>query len=855
MIVPKKNSTFAQNLDTLKNNLIMNLVRKSMFTVLITLSTASVYYAQSVKDTLSKEKTIDEVVISGVADIAKDRKTPVAVSTIKEAQIVEKLGNQEFPEILNSTPSVFATKGGGGYGDSNLNIRGFSQANIAVLINGVPVNDMENGAVYWSNWAGLSDVTSTLEVQRGLGSSKLAIASVGGTVNVITRSADRKEGGKFTLQVGNDGYVKTLASYNTGINKKGWSSSFLLGRTGGSTYASGTHFEGYNYYFALGWKPNDKQDFQFTLTGAPQYHNQRSTDITLQTLINRGSLDRPDRRYNSDEGVLNGQEYTFKRNYFNKPVMSLNWNWNISDKSKLNTVAYASFGRGGGTGATGTVNKKSGTDPSFQTADGLINFNAIEAANAASTPDKGEIIRYSSINSHNWFGLISSFNQKITDNLNFTVGFDGRYYKGFHYRLVSDLLGASAYKDTSNKNLPGANYVSNAYDANPTFNPFGGKIDALSDRITYSNVDQVLWYGGFGQIEYSNDNLSAYAQGSISEQGFQRHDDFYLDGTVTKGGVLKTDSPYKNLFGYNAKIGANYNIDEKSNIFVNTGYYSKQPFFNAVYPNNNSLVNPYLTNEKIFGLEAGYGFKSSMFNGKINIYRTSWKDRNLRPSYLSPDKTVTGFSNITGITEIHSGIEFEGNARVAKILQINASASIGNYVYKGNAVGFTFNDSNAPIDPSTGLESANNTSVLYLDKIKVGNAAQTTASLGFTLFPVKDFKFDASYRYVDHIYANLNVTDFSVQTKAAEGALQLPAYGLVDMGASYKFRLPNPKQSFVIRANVYNLLNTYYLQESYTNRFAGDKGSTNQSYKGVDTGNQVFLGFGRTWSTAVAFNF
>jgi hypothetical protein len=36
------------------------------------------------------------------------------------------------------------------------------------MINGVPVNDMENGAVYWSNWAGLSDVTSA-NVQRGLG--------------------------------------------------------------------------------------------------------------------------------------------------------------------------------------------------------------------------------------------------------------------------------------------------------------------------------------------------------------------------------------------------------------------------------------------------------------------------------------------------------------------------------------------------------------------------------------------------------------------------------------------------------------------------------------------------------------
>ena len=848
----------------------MNLVRKSVFTALITLSTASVYYAQSVKDTLSKEKSIDEVVISGVADIAKDRKTPVAVSTIKEAQIIEKLGNQEFPEILNSTPSVYATKGGGGFGDARLNIRGFSQENIAILINGVPVNDMENGAVYWSNWAGLSDVTSAMQVQRGLGSSKLAIASVGGTVNIITRSADRKEGGKFTLGVGNDGYVKTGISYNTGKNAKGWSTSVLLTRTGGSTYASGTHFEGYNYYFALGWQPNAKNDFQFTLTGAPQYHNQRAYEIKLQKLIDRGSYDSPDRRYNEQEGVLNGQEYTFRRNYYHKPVMSLNWDWKISPNSKLSTVAYASFGRGGGTGDLGSVGGKRANSPSFQTADGLINFDKIIAANAASTPDKGVLIRRSSVNSHNWFGLITSFNQKINDNLNFSVGFDGRYYHGYHYQLVSDLLGASAYKDTRNLNN-NPNYVSNSFRANPNFNPFGGAINNTQDQISYSNDGQVRWYGGFGQLEYSNEKVSAFVQGSVSQQGFQRVDNFIVDGQTTLNGKLvsATNQPsatnpllyaktgYKNLTGYNAKGGLNYNIDERNNIFVNAGYYSKQPFLNAVYPNNKNFVNPNLTNEKILGFEAGYGFRASWLNANINGYRTDWKDRFQRVSQqITPvggGSTIAAYANIQGIEEIHQGLEFEANSRINNLVTINAMFSIADWHYKGNASGTLFNETNEPIDDQGNVvTNGAGTRTLYLDKVKVGDAAQTTASLGFTLTPVKDFKFDASYRYVNRLYANLNVADFSTQGKST---LELPSYGLVELGASYKFRLPNPKQSFTIRANVYNLLNTVYIQNSYTNTFAGDKYATNQSYHGVDTANQVFFGFGRTWSTTLAFNF
>ena len=140
---------------------------------------------------------IDEV--SVIASIAIDRKTPVAVSTIKGTEIEAKLGSQEYPEILRSTPSIYVTKSGGGFGDARINVRGFNQSNTAVMINGIPVNDMENGWVYWSNWAGLSDVTSNLQVQRGLGASKLAVPSVGGSINIITNAADFEKGGKVSL--------------------------------------------------------------------------------------------------------------------------------------------------------------------------------------------------------------------------------------------------------------------------------------------------------------------------------------------------------------------------------------------------------------------------------------------------------------------------------------------------------------------------------------------------------------------------------------------------------------------------------------------------------------------------------
>ena len=61
-----------------------------------------------------------------------------------------------------------ATNQGGGAGDARINVRGFNQRNVAIMINGIPVNDMENGWVFWSNWDGVTDVTSSIQ-QKDLG--------------------------------------------------------------------------------------------------------------------------------------------------------------------------------------------------------------------------------------------------------------------------------------------------------------------------------------------------------------------------------------------------------------------------------------------------------------------------------------------------------------------------------------------------------------------------------------------------------------------------------------------------------------------------------------------------------------
>ena len=805
-------------------------------------------------------ESLDEVIVTGVQDIAKDRKTPVAVSTIKASEIQEKLGSQELPEILNTTPSIYATKSGGGFGDARINIRGFDTNNSAVMINGVPVNDMENGQVYWSNWAGLADVTSALQVQRGLGSSKLAVSSVGGTINVVTRSAANAQGGTIGGTVGNDGYVKTLASYSSGLLENGFSASMLLSRTGGSMYADGTEFEGYNFFVALGYA-TAKHSLEFTVTGAPQWHNQRSQATSIENQILYGNGDgEPNRRYNEDWGTLNGEEFSFRRNYYHKPVISLNWEWKINDITTLQTSTYASFGRGGGTGEIGEINgQRQFALP--RTADGLIRVDDIIAYNSGqlvpdfsptpreqidglylnnsdTNPNENNtngITRRASVNSHNWYGILANFNNQISDKLVLDFGFDLRTYKGFHYRRVDNLLGGDAYLQTDNDNNDPNPIYRETYKSNQPWWVFGNIDD--EEKIDYYNTGLVNWLGVFGQAEYNfTENVTGFLQGALSNQGFAREEFF--------GETPPQKTDFENILGGNVKGGVNWNIDAHHNVFGNAGYYSKQPLFDAVYINFGNNLNPNLTNEKIVGVELGYGYRSSNFRANVNLYRTSWKDRfeSVSATFNAGEPNeIRGAANLLGITQVHSGAEFDARLQVTDRFALTGMMSIGNWEYQGDVSATFFDNDQAPIV----IDGQAQQEILPLDGVKVGDAAQFTAYIGADVGIVENLNFDAGYRFADNLYADFDATDVN-----EEGSLKLPSFGLADAGISYGLPLGDKLLSF--RVNVNNVFDTTYIAESDTNNFVQPGDAT---YDGINVSNRVFFGFGRTWNASVRFNF
>jgi outer membrane cobalamin receptor len=768
------------------------------------------YVAQQIKIKISAGQTkdlskvmlesdavgINEVMV--LASVAVRRKTPVAVSSIDPIQIAEKLGTQEYPEILKSTPGIYATKQGGGFGDSRINVRGFNMRNTAVMINGVPVNDMENGWVYWSNWAGLSEVTRSMQVQRGLGASKLSIGSVGGTINIITKTTDAKKGGSFFTGVGNNGYKKSSFTLSTGLSDNGWAITLSGAHTTGNGWVDATQFEGWSYFGSIS-KRWENQMLTFTVFGAPQVHGQRSVKQKI------ADIQDPSKglRYNPDWGYKNGERYNLKTNFYHKPQISLNHYLTLSDKLSISTAAYYSFGTGGGTGGYGD------NASSFYEykVDGQIDYDKIVADNIANGNGGALAILHSKMNNHNWMGILSNVQYQLNDNIELSGGIDLRHYVGKHFMEVTDLLGSKFILSHSNKNNP-------------------NKVYREGDKIAYWNHGIVNWQGVFGQVEYSEGPLSTFLAASVSNTGYQRVDYFnYLDSDPNQ------TSEVVNHMGYVVKGGANYNINEHHNVFANIGYFQKAPLFDAIFIHYKNIINRDAKNEKTMAFEIGYGYRTKNFNINVNAYSTNWKDKFFRRSIKQPDGKYYE-ANISGVNALHQGLEMDFKWQPLENLQITGMASLGNWRWQNDLIDVPIYNENQEL-----LDKVN----LYIADLKVGDAAQTTFALGADYEIFNGFKVGIDYNFYDNLYANYDPMGRGDVKKKGVQSWKVPTYGLLDANMRYRFKIAGFNAT--VYANIHNLLNTEYISDANDGK--------NNDWKTA----HVFYGVGRTWSTGLRINF
>ena len=795
-----------------------------------------------------------------------DEKTPVAYTTVDKEELEFRLGSQDVPMALNTTPSVYATQQGGGAGDARINVRGFNQRNVAVMINGVPQNDMENGWVYWSNWDGVADAAQSIQMQRGLSAVNLATPSIGGTMNIITDPAAMTKGGKFKQEGGDGGFLKTTVNYNTGLIGEKLALSGTIVRKTGDGIIDGNWTDAWAWYLGSSYQLNKNNRFELYAIGAPQRHGQNLYKQNIATYSQElaGDIDGYDEsayadgaKFSTEAGRTFSQnwapvssDYTGKQywymygarttdrhnsnflnereNFFHKPLVNLNHFMTINEKTRLSSVLYWSGGSGGGTGTYGSSFRSPAVEGSrwYASSPWTWDWNAAIAANSNNvdtdfdaSKNRSKGILRNSINRQDTYGLISKLNYDVSDELELQVGLDWRTAGIEHAREVRDLLGGDYFVNKSNKN-----------NTTPE-----SQMQGLGDIIAYHNSTTVDWLGGFVQGKYTKDKINLYGMGGLSSIKYSYQDHFTVANEVVNADAIST---------FQVKGGIMYDVDDNVSVFANTGYVEKPPIMdNVIYYDGTVASDP--INESFISSEAGVNFESDKFAVKVSAYNTDWKDRNLTKAVTTGqgDSGDTDVIFLKGIGQKHQGLEIEGSMKLNDMIRLDGAVSFGKWKFDGDADGlYTEYDEEAP----------KQTSYTYtLDGLFVGDQPQTAYVLGTTLTPMNGLRLQGIFKMYDKNYADWSPDSRELSGDADRSQVwQAPAYNRLDLHAAYKL----PKiagYDMTLTGHVFNALDAVYVQDAVDNsQYNGFGDKMHLAHNA-----EVFLGTPRYVNIGLSVNF
>ena len=272
------------------------------------------------------------------ASMATER-MPLTFSTLKRSDIALRNNAQDVPYILKYLPSVVETSDAGtGTGYTGLRIRGTDASRINVCLDGVPLNDAESQSVYWVDVPDFASSSSTIQVQRGVGTSSNGAGAFGATINLITSPNTEKQGAIQTV-VGSFGTFKQNVTLSSGLLNNHW---LFDGRI------SSIHSNGYvdrgradmNSYFASVHYLDKKNVFALRAFGGNEKTYQSWYGIP-ESYLNDDVL----RRYNP-AGTESTTPYTNQIDNYFQQHLHLGWSHTFNAQWFSKITAHYTYGAG-----------------------------------------------------------------------------------------------------------------------------------------------------------------------------------------------------------------------------------------------------------------------------------------------------------------------------------------------------------------------------------------------------------------------------------------------------------------------------------------------------------------------------
>lgn len=664
-------------------------------------------------DSTNKAILLNEITLW--ADMKNSNKSPMRLKSVTAPEIAVSATGKTFPELLKEIPGVYATSESGSYGDAKLNIRGYKQENISVLLNGIPITGLVSGSMYWNNWMGLSDATAQIQLQKGIGGSMIADNSVGGTVNIITKSPSEKSSAAATLSVTESGTKKINIEAGSGKLKRGWAFSLMGSYVWGKGWVEMTDVNSLSYMASISKQIGKKHSFLFTALGSPEKHEQRNTRLTLREIEQYGRGYNKNWGYYTDEKGNRYARTIGKNNYF-KPYFTLNHSYKStignSIPMQINSAIYFATAKGGG-----YWSESKGKRIIAYQKEGHIDWDAVVADNKAAgsvsalqgKEGSAKNIMSNYLAGHRQYGVKSSLLVALPNNISLEAGVHYMHYRTWEKEKITDLLGGEYwYEDYAQNSLIGIN------GRNP--------IKKVGDYIRTNN-GRISNYGTlYVQSEYNpTGKLTVTGGVSLNMSTIKRWDKYNYSGNIY--------SKWAHGTGGSVKGGVLYKPYGNHSVYLNAGYISRIPYYSIYFANGNNEISKDVRNERNILTEAGYRYVYDRGAVEINGYYTYWRDKALMSNSYKPLDNGEAYKfMITGLNAQHYGVELDAYHNFNSWLHVSVSASHGVWRWKNNVHATLY-------DPYSGKEVSKVD--IYSNNLPVGDSPQSQIGGKLRVLPLK----------------------------------------------------------------------------------------------------------------------
>ena len=707
-------------------------------------------------------------------ELDNEKKQDNASFVFTESQLGEDEDMTQNVIMMNSNSNVYTSNVGYLWSPVRFKFRAYSSQYSDIYMNGVQVNNLENGQFNYSTIGGMNDATRNQDAATPFEVNAFGMSSIGGSSNYDFRASNYAAGNKVTLSGLNRNYtLRAMYTYGTGLTKKGWA---FFGTVGyrwanmNTAAVDGTFYNSLGYFLSAQKVINENHSLNLATWGNPTERAQQgaSTDEAYW-LAN-------DRQYNPYWGYQNGEKRASRvvNNY--EPSVLLTWDYKINERMKLTTSAFTKYAKYSSTrlnyngqnpapdywknfpsynydvwSNTGTADEYAAWEKSrdywmSSIRHRQIDFDKLYFANQQLNTTGHDAVYWieAKHNDHLANSLGSTFDWSIDNSTKFQVGLQLANNKGYHYSTMEDLLGG-AYFHNVNTYAQGR-YASNdseiQYDLN---NPNGVVREGDKMRYDYDIISQnaKAWASFVKDKGISHNYLSAKMGATQMWRNGHMLNGFYdpAKGWAKNASYGKSGKAHFLDGGF--KVGSTLNLGKGNSISMGVGYEARAPRASVAFESpemNNNFV-PNLKKEKIFSAELGYALNCSWARLNLTGYYTHTYDGTDWQNFYFDDVNSFTYVSLTGLEKDYYGAELGVTFKVTSNFDINVTGTMAEAKYT----------SNSRVDYMLSTEGTTKQDICYNKGMRESGTPLAAISLGLS-YRIKGWYLDLTGNYYDRIY-------------------------------------------------------------------------------------------------------